>query len=164
MSVTFYSLDAPKELTATYECQCVNPETEEAHDDCFSCNGSGKVDIYESPLEVQMSNANARDVLAAISYNSDDPLVGGWDTVAERAEAMRRIIRVLNSGIEDAAQEAQEFTPKRRVTREGGMTRISSGPAMVDCGRPAGYICQRLEQIQELLKAAIENNWTVTWS
>lgn len=164
MSITFFSPQAPQDVDQSYDCQCMDYD-DGPWEDCYHCNGEGRVSFYCSSLEVQMSNANARDVLAAIGLPADGPLWGGWESVDEKADAMRRIIRTLNSSsIEDSAIEPCERRGERRVVQEGDTARITSGATLIQGGRPEGYIQTRLEQIQKLLQAAITNDWTVNWS
>lgn len=152
MSVTFFSPQAPQDVDQSYDCQCVDFD-DGPWKDCYHCKGEGRVAFYRSSLEVQLSNANARDVLATLGLPADGPLWGGWESADEKADAMRRIIRTLNSNIEDPAIEARG---ESRVIQEGA--------TLIQGGRPEGYIQTRLGKIQELLQAAIENDWTVNWS
>jgi hypothetical protein len=65
MSITLWiENDTEETVQAVYECQCV--QEGKAWDECFSCKGTGKVEIKGSSFEMNLSNGNFFEFLRTI--------------------------------------------------------------------------------------------------
>ncbi|WP_018234164.1 hypothetical protein [Thioalkalivibrio thiocyanodenitrificans] len=149
MSVTFFSPQAPKVLQDEFECfRSVNGSCESS---CPHCRGEGKVRFYGHEGEFNLSNANARAVLAAI-HEDPEELVGGW--VPEQLSDVRgRILRMLNSERKRNAH-----------TRAPVVLEAPGKPRMYGAGLNEGMLKCRLEALLSLICKAQENRGEVVWS
>lgn len=102
--------------------------------------------VYEDEApEVNVSNVNARAILDALghSLDADDELCGGED-----AESfMGRVLMAVAVAPQDAG------VPTHHVT-----------PNFIDCGRPEGYLQDRLEALREVAEYAASKGREVVWS
>ena len=102
----------------------------------FSVVGT-EVDYETGTGYVNMANGNARSVLLALGVNDDD-LCGSM----RGRELTKRCEKALSMKLPGD----EGFDP----SVEKGET----GPTIVYCGRPAGYVSARIREILELAKSA----------
>ena len=152
MSISFYSMDAPQVLTDTFDC-CTR-------ESCPHCGGTNKVEFYGPAGEVQMSNANAFDVLTALGEPAE--YSGGW-TADDYPRVLRACMKVLNSS-PDAGRPTRETGGEVRVVEREGLPTFERSARVVHQGRPEGYVQTRVRQIQALVTKAQEQGWeSVSW-
>lgn len=101
----------------------------------------------ETAPSVNMSNRNAADVLATLGVEGDDRWCGGMPATEFSA---RLVLARALAGMVD-----QELVTVE-LPHEGGAR-------FIDCGREAGYIAMRLEQIQEVADYALRVEQEVAW-
>ncbi len=103
-------------------------------------------------LEVNMSNANARVVLAALGFNPDfdgsENNDGGLEPVQVR-EMWAACVRFQTS-------------PDAAAVMDGGMKVVHNGRVM-DCGRRPGYITERVGQMRAALEYSMEHGAKVAY-
>lgn len=97
-------------------------------------------------LEVNVSNANARDLLAAMGFYSPD-LGGSAD-----ADVFVRRAMLLANGRDMAAEVVETGGPGTGEAR------------MIDCGRPEGYSLERGLALMKLAQAGVERGLRIGWS
>lgn len=116
------------------------------------CGDSGCSEIGPTPVmvttdhpSVNLNNGNAATVMSALGYTGDTS-IGSDD-----AEAfLGRVLTALAVAPADAGVPAHEMS--------GG------GAPMVACGRPEGYLQQRLQHLHEVAMWAVQRGTLVTWA
>lgn len=113
----------------------------------YGCYTSTRVVGLEVP-EVNMSNTNAMDLLRVLDLPAtfEDGLCGG----ATAEDFMGRVLVALAVEPEDTGVRSLE-------------TRGERGATMIDCGRPAGYVQDRLAGLRDVAAFAVEHGLEVTW-
>lgn len=137
MSATLYFLDSENEWVRPWACQCVKRPSQDPFDLVY-----GVMEECGCPdLDCNMGNANARAVLVALGLNYDFENMGSLLP----QELYAACERFLNS-------EIAEFVDN------GTETVVDAKPGcatMIDCGRRADYITERVIQIKKLCEVAM---------
>jgi hypothetical protein len=142
------SYDAAREIATVHaatceECACYRPSISEDQD----------VDLRH--LEINMSNANSVVVLHELDlFHEGDELAGHEDGAA----FLSRVLVALGTEREDAG------VPAREGRSLPGMPRVFGDAHVIDGGRPAGYVTERLVQLHALALEAARLGRTVYWS
>jgi hypothetical protein len=100
-------------------------------------------DAYD--MDVNVSNANARHLLDALGFDTEDLTGSAPAEMFEGAVLLALAINPADEGI-----PAHELVPGRSN--------------LIDCGRRAGYTDERLAQLRTLAAFAREQHLTVVWS
>ena len=98
------------------------------------------VNIYEEGYEFNVANANACAILAALGYSTDL-----WEVTLTVQELLASCERYLTSDIAqlvDGGKEPEIF--------------LGSGATVLDMGRRAGYLTEKVREIARLCSLAIE--------
>jgi hypothetical protein len=112
---------------------------------------SADVDV-DGP-EVNMANANAARVLLALDLDTED-MCGHEDGAAFLA----RVLVALGTDRVDAE------VPTREGRNLPGMPAMFGDAYVIDCGTPAGYVTERLEQLHEVAAEAARLGRSVQWA
>lgn len=96
--------------------------------------------------EFNLSNVNARFVLSALGFADDEDLCG-----TERAEDF--LGRIL---VAEALSPVDEGVPAHQA--------VAGQSQVIECGRPAGYLQQRLRNLHEVAEFAQRHDLEVCWS
>jgi len=136
MSVSFWSNEDETIVTDRYEC-C-------NHKGCYHCDGAGFVEFTGKRHECNMSNASARLVLEGLGLSDVDPLCGEV-VPAEMPDLIRKGMRL-------SALESETSKYTYDAFEDGNV---------VDCGMDADRLKGNVGRVLELLRVAVENNWTV---
>jgi hypothetical protein len=121
---------------------------DEHTDTCVECAG------YDGPLvtsvlpfdEVNMANANAAEVLDLVGITGDDVYAGS----ADAEDLLGKLLVAEALLAESPARPYQEQREAGRAT-------------LVDVGRRAGYLNERIEQLADLASWAAANGRRVVW-
>lgn len=99
-------------------------------------------------LSVNMSNSNAAVVCAALGIDLDKL---GWCGSMPAEDFLGRVLVALAVNPSDAGRPATVDAAPGRAT-------------FVDCGRPEGYVEERLGQLRELADWAVANGAEIAFS
>jgi len=106
-----------------------------------------KDDSFHMMHRVNVSNENGRRILALLGLG----LEGYGSMQGEKAhETLRRIVYLLNTELDDSGTETE--------------VDFGDGPMLIRPGQRPGYLRDRLEALQALFKAAIDEELTIQWS
>jgi hypothetical protein len=160
MSVTFTVHPLPEATHVEISTWCNRPTVavapehaqavaDEHTDSCAECAA------YDGPLltalypfdEVNLANGNAGEVLSLLGYDGEDLYIG----TADAEDLLGRLLLAEALLAESAARPYRE-------------QRQSGQPTMVDLGRPAGYVNQRISQLADLASWAAANRREIVWS
>lgn len=167
MSITFTITNTPYVVTDTYECQCVDFDTNQPWAKCMYCQGTGKVS-YEEPswLWTNMANTNAMNVLQAIGMPSDYD--GCWEG-ASLDSAIQGCLRALNSEARRSVATRDAYSLPGghagvRVIHEGNVARVERmGAPVIGCGYSDERVQMRVREILAICKKAKAEGEKVTW-
>lgn len=165
MSVTFY-IPAPSDAPHTIRCSaggetgCTFPARGDAYralvagdvphpacgDDWCRADDSRsmRIDAVDETPEMNVSNANARLVLDALGYGDalrDEDLTGQ----ASGEDFLGRVLTAV------AVAHADVGIPAHQMGR------------VIECGRPEGYLDDRLDTLRTVAEAAIASGRDVCW-
>lgn len=117
-------------------------------EDCAVYGGwTTAVEMDEDAPTVNMSNINAREVLLALGYISED--LTGSKSGSDLLDDTNRALALADF---DEGRESQV------------MSRNSEGqPNMVLCGRRPGYVQSRLDDIRAVAQFAADRGYEVSW-
>lgn len=137
MSITFFCPQAPTELYVPY------PEDEPEH-------------IESRPVapfvRLNLSNSNAYDMLAKLDPAVSPDSYGEWNQEKLRA-IQRRLMLLLNTDRKDALVKDSFVS--------GGSD--GCGITMYESGRSDEYVTRRLREFQQLVAAALQHEFDVTF-
>ena len=140
MSVTFWIPAAPTKKINLGECPRCDGE---------GCDYMGCEDGYwyseQGEHELNLANSNAALVLRVIGIVNEE-LCGGWQG-EELSEIRQRIIGAMNRDRVLAGAE-------RETVEDGNM---------ISCGYSRDQIANRLGRLLEIVTAAQESGWEVSW-
>lgn len=144
MSITFWCPDAPTTRTVPY------PEQPDF------------VTEQSTLPELNLSNINAWALLRAAGLEPD--YCGTWE-VKDLPAIRAALIRLINTPatLDGYARPTAELPRSRRREVVDGVTHITSGPRMIDCGLSAAGLQDRAARLLEVLSAAAEHNYAVAW-
>ena len=160
MSVTFtvHPLPAPTAVEISTWCnldpvEAAPEHAQEAADE--HTDGCTECAAYHGPLlsaiypfdEINLANGNASEILRLLGYD-------GADLNAGEADAEHLLGKLL---IAEALLEESAERPYREQRQDGRAT-------LIDCGRPAGYINERISQLADLASWAAANDRRIVWS
>jgi hypothetical protein len=137
-----------EQMAALYEAHQLTCEVEDCRDYGPSIDMVG-----DFGPEVNMSNLNARGVLEALGI-VDVEMVGEEDGEA----FLGRVLLAL------AVAPADEGVPAHELVAGVFVAVGEGGPTFVHCGRRAGYLQERLVQLEEVARWAISVGRPVTWA
>jgi len=103
--------------------------------------------FYGKENEINLSNTNAVMMMRHLGLRN----LGVVMKAEEVPVVLRRIMRLLNTEV--PGDEA--VAPTAQVGAKGA--------TLIDAGREAGYVTERLRWFQDLFKEAADNGWEVTW-
>lgn len=112
----------------------------------YGCYTSSRTVGFDVP-EVNMANRNAQDMLVLLGIAVEDGLCGGM--AAEDFQGRVLVARALAHTVDQALVPI--------TYAEDG------GAEYTDCGREAGYLAERLEQLATVAEFAVEHGVEVTW-
>jgi hypothetical protein len=150
MSVTFWAPDAPTVAVKPY------PEEEPDY-----------VEERSTLPEVNLANANAREMLQLIGLDSDD--LCGTLQPNEFGPVIARLQRLLNSEAARAPALKEISEPCRRLKactgneNLGNVVHVGLGPRSIDGGRTDGYIQRRARDLLDLFVQARQANYCTSW-
>lgn len=132
------SLYERHEIPATCSVECIMPM------------GGAYIDAARPEVlpEVNMSNANARDVLAALGVDAD---AEDWAGTFQAADLQVRASLALTLARRSPALESI------RYQEDGGVQ-------VVECGREEGYLQARLAEVERLAILANSRGLSVIWA
>lgn len=127
---------------------------------------SGLTTVSTGP-EVNLSNANARDVLALLGLPTEDD----WGSVQHEdiPAVLRRIMVVMNDGsarehlVAEPVDRRAFDTPRIVTDSETGLSAITRGARLVFQGNTDANTLHRLERVREVFTFASTNGFTVSW-
>lgn len=124
--------------------------------------GTGRV-VYESPedAELNVSQANALTLLRLLGYvpdHAEPDLVFGLCPVFAEAAGDADPADFLGRVLIAEALAGQAADDSGR-----GWSALPGLPNHVDCGRPAGYLTERLAQLRTIAEDAAAHNAMVVW-
>lgn len=155
MSITFSlrTIDGDLACSANHGAGCTSTEHFEmdawmdmpGYDLCFECQSAQEAACPICSLEVNMSNANAMQVIERLGIEFDYcGSIGAADLLGRAMTG--------NVGRDDSGVSTVE-----RGGPGTGTARI------IECGLPAGYFDGRLEQLARLAAAALAGGLSVSW-
>lgn len=128
------------------------------------CSGSTTV---SSGPEVNLSNANARDVLALLGLPTEDD----WGSVqhGDIPAVLRRIMVAMNDKsardhlVAEPVDRRAFDTPRIVTDSETGLSAITRGARLVFQGNTDANTLHRLERVREVFIFASTNGFSVSW-
>lgn len=163
-SMTMWIPDAPRK-TIERPCALCDGEGKTFNGQtCHFCQGTGvfKDEESEGP-EINMSNSNARAVMAALGFEPDEGYIIKPEQIPD---LKRRIMQLLN--VKDATQQytrpgSDTQVDKGMVHTKDPLTGLDKierqhGPRMIDSGIDQTYILGRLREVLNLLNYAQKMN------
>ena len=113
MSITFRidAFDRPRELLDSFECICVD---EGPVATCTECNGTGLVEFWGDPFDLNMSNSNAYRVMNDLHIDTESCGETTADNLIRRLHYANRSGRNIHRcyALMDLAREAERLNAK----------------------------------------------------
>lgn len=130
---------------------------------CDACYDSGTdwtaydaADRAANPHELNLSNANARAILAEIFDVHEDDLWGEMDAW----QAQMRLSTFIDPGkLVSAPTEGQGHS----IVLDGEVLWSKPGAHWLDCGRTSRQVASYVERFGKLIDAAVEAGVKITW-
>ena len=131
---------------------------------CHWCEGTGKnEETVSSAPSISVSNSTGMMLQEIMGIQS--PGYGGVIDNQGLAAVARRLIKLKNTGVEDWVRDPEiSRGAMRRIGSEGNVSRIGTGPTMVDFGMSQEVLEEYIDRLLELIHFAQKNNAQISWA
>lgn len=149
MSIDIFCPQSPQVLLEQHDCSVCGAEGQ-SRPRCPYCKGTGTIKFYGPKVRLNLANSNATAIFRLLGIQNPN-CYGEWKN-EEIGGLRQKILYAINSKNHRSAE-----------TLPAVDTAGQPGVRMISPGRDDDYLVRKLRMLDQVLKQAQENGWSVVW-